>query len=107
MNKARPEVKIRLDKERTIRFDLNAMCEFERITGKNIFANALNNLSAQEVRAMLWACLAGEDPTLTLEQVGKLITLDNMNDIAEKLSEAFNVAMPETPKEGTDKTPPL
>lgn len=104
MNKARPDVTIILDKPRTLRFTLNAMCAFEEATGKNIFSNALNNLSAKEIRALLWACLTDEDPTLTIEQVGGLITLDNMTEVAEKLNEALAVAMPD--KEAKE-TPPL
>jgi len=106
MNKAKPDVKIQLDKERTIRFDLNAMCNYEDVTGENIFANALEKLSAKEVRAMLWACLLSEDPSLTLEYVGSLITLDNMAEVAEKLNEAFTIAMPDNgAKENTDNAP--
>ncbi len=108
MNKAKPEVKITLDKERTIRFDLNAMCSYEEVTGKNIFANALNSLSAQEVRAMLWACLISEDPDLTLEYVGSLVDLENMAQVAEKLNEAFTIAMPDNEaKEAKEDTAPL
>ena len=105
MNKAKPEVKIQLDKERTIRFDLNAMSNFEKVTGRNILTNALENLSANEIRALLWACLTDEDPSLTIEQVGKFVTLENMTEVAEKLNEAFTVAMPD--KEAKEDTTPL
>ena len=92
MNKAKPEVKLMLDKERTIRFDLNAMCRFEEVTGKDIFGSEINFSSAQTLRTMLWACLTSDDPNLTLEYVGSLISFDNMNEVAEKLQEAFLIA---------------
>ncbi len=97
MNKAKPEVKITLDRERTIRFDLNAMASFEEATGKNILNGTFSGsgMSARDIRAMLWACLLHEDSTLTLEQVGALITVENMTDVAARLTEAFEVSMPE------------
>ena len=44
---------------------------------------------------MLWACLLHEDPSLTLEQVGTMISADNMLGITNKLNETFEAAMPE------------
>jgi len=96
MNKARPEVTINLDKPRILRLDLNAMCEFEQVIGRSLFDGSFSGagMSAIDMRAMLWACLLGDDPELTLEQVGSLISIDNMTEVASKLNEAFEVAVP-------------
>jgi hypothetical protein len=105
-NKARPEVKITLDKERTLRFDLNAMVAFEDATGKSLMDGTFDSamMSIRDLRAMLWACLLHEDDALTEKNVGSLIIPDNMLDVAAKLNEAFEVAMPES--EGKE-APPL
>ena len=96
MNKARPEVAINLDKPRTLRLDLNAMCEYEKVTGKSLFDGSFSGvgMTAADMRAMLWACLLGDDPTLTLETVGSLISVDNMTEVASRLNKAFEVAVP-------------
>jgi hypothetical protein len=94
MSQVIPDVKINLDKERNLRFDLNAMVEFEGVSGRNIFDGTFTGakMSAREIRAMLWACLIHEDKKLTLDQVGGLITVGNMAEVATKLGEAFSVA---------------
>lgn len=99
VNKTRPEVKITLDKERTLKLDLNAMVAFEEATGKSLVGGFdSGSMTPRDLRAMLWACLIHEDDELTEKQVGALVTADNMLDIASKLNDAFEVAMPETEK---------
>ncbi len=95
-NKARPSATIMLDRERTLRFDLNAMAAFEEATGDNLFNGTfqLGNLSARGIRAMLWACLLSDDEALTIQQVGSLITTDNMGEITQALLRSFEVAAP-------------
>lgn len=108
-NKAKPLVSIELDKKRNLLLDLNAMVNFEEATGKNILQGAsLDNLSAKDLRALLWACLLHEDKDLTLEQVGEMIHGGNMESIANKLTSAWEVATPEGDKEAplAVKSPP-
>ena len=95
-NKAKPLIPIELDKKRNLMLDLNAMVNFEEATGKNVLqGDSLNNLSAKDLRALLWACLLHEDKDLTLDQVGGMIHSGNMEVVASKLTAAWEVAMPE------------
>jgi hypothetical protein len=100
MNKAKPDVKIFLDKERTLRFDLNAMVKFEEITGRNILNGAfsISGMSATDLRSMIYVCLSQDGDPLSIDQVGALISPDNMAVMAAKLNEAFEVASPPTPR---------
>lgn len=93
MNQAKPEVKIMLDRERILRFDFNAMAEFEAITGKNYFKVNPSNLSATDLRALLYACLKEDDEQLTLKQAGKLISMIPMEELGEKIKEAIQAAV--------------
>ena len=54
--KARPEVKVDLGgKVRVMKFDLNAMAEYEELTGKNILSRFnTKNMGARELRALLF-----------------------------------------------------
>lgn len=106
MSKIAPTVKVELDKERNLFMDLNAMVAFEDKTGKSMLSMAdLSSLTAKDIRAMLWACLIHEDETLTVEQVGKMIHTGNMNEINEKLNEAWGDAIPEAEEGGKDDRP--
>ncbi len=86
-------VTIQLDRERHLQFDLNAMATFEELTGKSLFkGGSSGDMTAKDCRALLYAGLKHEDKDLTLEQVGAMITLDNMPDIAEVLAKAWTKA---------------
>lgn len=77
---------VMLDKERTLRMDFNALAKAEEITGKNwMTAESWKTLSAKDYRALTWACLLDEDPSLTLEQAGKLLTPRNEKEVSDAL----------------------
>lgn len=105
VSKAKPGVKITLDKERTLKLDLNAMVAFEEATGKSFAEGsfARGEMSPRDLRAILWACLIHEDEALTLKQAGSWVTASNMVEVAAKLNEAFEVALPES--EGKQAVP--
>lgn len=108
-NQARPEVRITLDRDRTLILDLNAMCDFEEVTGKNMLKGMETEFSSLDLRALLWACLKHDDEELTLEQVGGMIHGGNMESISEQLMDAWLSAMPEAEAGDTDPlatTPP-
>ncbi|MFA5439638.1 hypothetical protein [Dehalococcoides sp.] len=87
-------IPITLDKVRNLRLDLNAMVAFEEATGKSVFKIGAD-MSARDIRALLWACLRHEDKGLTLEAVGQMVTSQNIPELNARLVEAFNAAMPE------------
>lgn len=96
MSQIKPAVTITLDKKRHLLLNINAMVAFEDATGKNMLQGAnLDNFSAKDFRALLWACLIHEDRDLTLENVGAMIDTSNMTEVVGKLTEAWNLAMPE------------
>ena len=95
MNQAKPAIKIMLDKERTLKLDLNAMVAFEDATGSNLFDFGKGEkLNARSLRALLWACLIHEEKGLTEEQVGGWISTENMAEIDTKLEEVAVMSMP-------------
>jgi len=106
----RDYVEIELDKPRRLRLDLNAMSDFEKATGKN-FSAIGKDLSATEIRALLWACLKSEDEKMTPHDVGKLITMNNMGDIIKRITELYKVSIPKVTRvkksKGDSATPPL
>ena len=94
MNQAKPEVKITLDRERTMRFDMNAMVDFEAVSGKNVLKMNWQTMNITDIRSLLWACLHGEDKSLTLEGAGSILSLATLDELTAKLQEAINIAIP-------------
>lgn len=87
------KVLVRLDRERELRFDLNALVELEAKFG------SLNALFGQEMtmgrlRTLLWAGLLHEDETLTERQVGAMMDLSRLQEYAEAVAKAITNALP-------------
>lgn len=89
-------ITINLDKERHIKFDLNAFCELEdRFGDIQIAFESLQKMSMKSIRTLLFVGLSHEDETLTEKTVGSLITMDNINNIADIISSVMSESMPE------------
>lgn len=92
-------VPIVLDKERNLKFDLNAFAELEEIYGSIDDAmEAMEKGSIKAVRALLWCGLIHEDAELTTKDVGALIGLSSLQDLATALTTAMGTQMPAEPK---------
>jgi hypothetical protein len=86
-----------LDKERKIRFDLNAVSEYEDFARRSIIdvVFVAPSLTLGDVRALLWAGLKWEEPRLTRERVGLLmedylISGGTLGDLAAAIRLAVN-----------------
>ena len=105
-------IKVMLDKERHLKYDLNAWAEIEDRYGSIDKAmQVLSSGSAKAVRFMLWAGLIHEDESLTEKQVGAMIS--GINDL-QQLIKALDAAMagslpqeaPEDPNVGKAQNTP-
>ena len=95
-----------LDKERTLKYDLNSFIELEELYGS--IEGALKEMEKgtgqmKAVRAVLWAGLLHEDPSLTVKSVGAMLSLRNLDAVSQTLSAAIEAALPK----GTDTKNPL
>lgn len=81
-------------KKRTLRFDINALADFEQETGMGFGQLMATRAIFATARALLWAGLKHEDRTLTVEKVGTLLGKFVMagGRIDEALSAAFEAA---------------
>ena len=89
-------VPVMLDKERHIRFDLNAFAELEEVTGKTL-TDSIDDIgkgSLKTVRTVLWAGLVWEDPELTPVMVGSFIGMHNLSEVTVALTDAISSALP-------------
>lgn len=83
-------VSITLDRERNLKLDLNAMSEFEELTGKSLFTIGEALGQARYIRAMLYACMKSAKEEITLEEVGDLIDMDNFEYLHSRLNLLMN-----------------
>lgn len=126
-NKFRGEVTVKLDRERVLKFDTNALASFETEYGRPAMAviydcfaklsggggNLLRigtALGFREVRALLWAALLHEDEGLTIRQAGVLIDQAPGSALMERLGyvmgpvmQAFQATMPEVSKKNAQE----
>ena len=77
-----------LDKERELKFDLNALESVEELTGTTL-EEATKSMSMKMLKILLYSGLKHEDEELTLEYVGSLVTLQNMKEVSEALTNCF------------------
>lgn len=89
----RKGVTIELDKPRTLRYGVNALAMIEDLTGKPISKMDMNCIGVKDLRSIVFAGLAHEDKSLTLEDIGNYIDeYSNMDDIIDKVGQAFTLA---------------
>ena len=82
--------------EREIKFTLNAMAELEDKYGTVDKAfEAMESGSFKAIRSFLWAGLLHSDENLTELQVGNLISMDRLTEIAGMASLAVGQDMPQ------------
>lgn len=92
----RSPVFISLDKDRQLKYTLNAFAEMEERYGSvDEAVKAMEKGSIKAIRFMLWAGLIHEDKSLTEEQVGDLIDIADMQEIADKMNLTMSGDLPQ------------
>jgi hypothetical protein len=101
------KVQLRLDgKDWPLIVSHNVLIDCEELTGLNVLTGEANLLrpSAKLVRALLYLCLQRAGAKYTLEDVGDLITPQNLVLVQEGLLKAWAASMPD-PEEGEGEGP--
>jgi len=85
----------RVIKKRALRFDLNALADFEQEVGMGFAQLMASKAIFATARALLWAGLKHEDRGLTIERAGNLLTefVQRGGAIDDVLRDLFNAAM--------------
>lgn len=89
---------IKLDKERRINIDMNALVELEDKYGSidKAFGALSGSPKMKDIRYILYLSLLHEDEALTENKVGKLINLGNLSTVIEALGGAMTSSLPES-----------
>ncbi len=101
-----------LDVPRELKFDFNALADFEAEVGRP-FSSIGEAAGIREIRAMLWAGLRHKYPKVTVREAGDMIPKakgDNLSEqmeyVTQKILEAFKASGLATEEvEGNDQGP--
>lgn len=103
------------NKTRSLKYDINAMGDFEQLTGMGLAQMMSTRAVYGATRALLWAGLKSSDRGLTIDRVGILMQeyLEAGGDLAELLDAAISTAITQkaipdirTPDEQNEATKP-
>lgn len=84
------------EKDYELKFDMNTFCELEEVYGDlNQAFEDLQNRKIKAIRALIYSAVKAEDESVTLKEVGKMLTLGDMESLGTAINEALEVAMPE------------
>ena len=95
------EVKINLGGgDRVLSIDFNCFAELEEIYGDVQTAmEELQKGSIKAIRAFVYSALSSDDETLTLKKVGKMLTMNCIEELSVALNEALGGALPKEDEE--------
>lgn len=83
------------EKEYELKFDMNTFCELEDVYEDiNKAFEDLQNRKIKAIRALIYSAIKSEDESVTLKEVGRMLTLNDMERLGATINEALNIAMP-------------
>ena len=84
------------EKEYELNFDMNTFCEVEEVYGDiNKAFEDLENRKIKAIRALIYSAIKAEDESVTLKEVGRMLTLSDMERLGTVINEALLITMPE------------
>lgn len=102
------EVRINLDKQRTLRFDMNAFIELEEVYGNiNKAFEDMKKGKIKALRAFLYAGLKHEDESLTVQGIGRMIGASDFDSLADQIIASIDESLPEDDGLGNGVTQPM
>lgn len=88
------------NKEYELKFDMNTFCELEEVYGDiNKAFEDLQNRKVKAIRALIYSAIKAEDESVTIKEVGKMLTLSDMERLGTAVNEALSASMPEISEE--------
>lgn len=91
-----PPVELRLGgKTRYLKIDFNALASMEEKSGKSVMDfGTWKNMTLRDVRLMVWAAMLFSEPSITEEEVGKMIHPGNLAKVMTVVVETWKRSIP-------------
>ena len=85
------KVPVQLDKERNLAFPLMSLIRLKKEHGLDVkdFADEKVSQDIENILKVVWAGLIHEDKELTVEDVGYMVDVSELPELAKKLTEIF------------------
>ncbi len=84
------------DQTYELKFNMNTFCELEEVYDDiNQAFEDLQKMKVKAMRALIYAAVKTQNDTITLQEVGELLGISELEDISKALNEALSDAMPE------------
>ena len=95
-DKALPDVEAKVGGTvKKLKFTLGSLCRLDQVTGKNALdGETWKEPTTSDLRALLWAALLHENKNLTLEEVGDMISMEEIPEITQAILKAFQRSSP-------------
>jgi len=96
------------DKTRHLRYDFNALVALEETLGSpisEIGTLVSGSVRLKDLRAIVWAGLLHEDSGVTENDVGNWLDLSMLGEVADKIRQAFEAALPTSDEAKNEKSP--
>ena len=89
-------------------YSFDAIAEAENIAGCNLLTGLenLQNLTALQLRGLLYAAMIVADPEITLKRAASLIRLDTITKVTNAMAEAYRLSMPDNKQVPREADPP-
>lgn len=89
-------------------YSFNAIAEAEHVAACNLLVGLerLSDLTALQLRGLLYAALGVANPKITIEQAGALVRLDTILPITLALAQAYRLSMPDKPVDPPEASAP-
>ncbi len=85
------------DQTYELKFNMNTFCELEEVYDDiNQAFEDLQKMKVKAMRALIYAAVKTQNDTITLQEIGELLGISELEDISKALNEALSDAMPET-----------
>jgi len=82
--------------EYELKFDMNTFCELEEVYSDiNKAFEDLENRKIKAIRVLISSTIKAEDESVTLKEVGRMLTLSDMERLGTAINEALVIAIPE------------
>ncbi len=84
------------DQTYELKFNMNTFCELEEVYDDiNQAFEDLQKMKVKAMRALIYAAVKTQNDTITLQEIGELLGISELEDISKALNEALSDAMPE------------
>lgn len=95
-NEIKPEIIIELDKSRQVKYTLSSICKLENEYGslEKAFDLVSQSPKITDILKLLYYGLIWEDKALSLEQLGDMLDIRDINEVTDVITQALNVSQP-------------